>query len=56
MDCFRRPRERCLCGRCGATIVEPKKHQYLIFGALWFFCDSECFTVFIRNLVIPGET
>ena len=52
MDCFRRSREHQVCGRCGMAITEPRRHMYLIFGAVWWFCGPECFTEFARHLCL----
>ena len=44
-----------ICGRCGTSIVEPRRHMYLIFGAVWFFCGPECFTEFVKHLCLEPK-
>ena len=54
MDCLSR-QQRIVCGRCGSTITEPRRHMYLINGTVWWFCDPECFTEFVKHLCLEPK-
>ena len=54
MDCLSR-QKRIVCGRCGATITEPRRHMYLLYGTVWWFCDPECFTEFVKHLCLEPK-
>ena len=57
MDCLSRQKRlpRLVCGRCGSTITEPRRHMYLLYGTVWWFCDPECFTEFVKHLCLEPK-